>query len=111
RANSAELLQRDYRRHAARLFAHVPVPQRKDVAIEVAERYEREITTTLRNPFRAADDVVINSWLHLYTALFTGRAVQGSLRYGYFNIGLGEVRERLERGDYSSVMRVMCLND
>jgi len=111
RANSAELLQRDYRRRASRLFAHVPVPQRKDVAIEVAERYERESTTTLRNPFRAPDDVVINSWLHLYTALFTGRAVQGSLRYGYFNIGLGEVRERLERGDYSSAMRVMCLND
>ena len=75
------------------------------------DRHEREIAATVRNPFRAANDVVVNSWLHLYTALFTGRGVQGSLRYGYFNIGLGEVRERLERGEYSSTMRVMCLND
>ena len=111
RANSADLLRRDFGRRASRLFAHVPVPQRKDVALEVAERYAGEIAATVRNPFRAANDVVVNSWLHLYTALFTGRGVPGSLRYGYFNVGLAEVRERLARGDYSSGLRVVCLND
>ena len=111
RTNSAELLERDYQRRVSRLFGHVPVPQRKDVATEVAQRYAEEIEQTLRSPFRAETDVVINSWLHLYTALFTGRGVESRIRYGYFNIGRSEVREKMERRSFIDQYQVVCLND
>src|SRR5690625_5293431 len=73
RQNSADVLARDVGRRASMLFGHVPCRQRKDIALEIEERYREEILTTLRNPFLATNDVVLNSWLHLYTALFTGR--------------------------------------
>ncbi len=111
RTNSAELLEQDFGRRPSALFAHVPVPQRRDVATEVAERYAREIATTVRNPFRDASDVVVNSWLHLYTALLTGRAVPSAIRYGYFNVGRAGVRARMDDHAYSRRLQVICLND
>ena len=111
RLNSAELLSRAHGRRASLLFGHVPFPQRKDIAIEVEERYQEEILTTLRSPFRAPTDVVVNSWLHLYTALFTGRGFASPLRYGYFNIGSSEVRARMEEQRYINRFQVICLND
>ena len=111
RTNSAELIERDFGRRASSLFAHVPIPQRKDVAEDVAERYAEEFERTARGRFRSATDVEPNSWLHLYTALFTGRGVPGSIRYGYFNIGRAEVRRRLDNHEYSSSLRAICLND
>lgn len=111
RSNSAELIHRDYGRRASEVFAHVPIAQRKDVAAEVAQRYAQEIAVTLRSPFRSATDVESNSWLHLYTALFTGRGVRSALRYGYFNTGDPQVRERLVTNGYPDNVRVICLND
>src|SRR5690625_1023706 len=111
RQNSAELLARDFGRRASMLFGHVPFPQRKDIALEIEDRYREEIRTTLRNPFRATNDVVVNSWLHLYTALLTGRGYASGLRYGYFNVGLADVRERMEQERYINRFQVICLND
>lgn len=111
RTNSAELLERDYGRRASQLFGHVPVPQRKEVATEIAGRYASEIERTLASPFRADTDVVVNSWLHLYTALFTGRAVPARIRYGYFNIGRAAVRAKMRRSGYVRQFQVICLND
>ncbi|RIK16436.1 MAG: hypothetical protein DCC50_04960 [Acidobacteria bacterium] len=111
RTNSAELLERDFGRRASRLFAHAPVPQRRDVAREVAERYAEEIATTVRSPFRAATDVVPASWLNLYTALLTGRATRSSLRFGYYNVGEPTVRARLDARPLPGEIKVICLND
>lgn len=111
RSNSAELIHRDFGRRASEVFAHVPIPQRKDVAAEVAERYAGEIAVTLRSPFRSETDVESNSWLHLYIALFTGRGVRSTIRYGYFNIGDPSVRERLDHKGYPDNVSVICLND
>jgi len=111
RTNSAELLERDHGRRASSLFGHVPVPQRKDVAFEIEERYRDEIRRTIESQFRAPTDVVVSSWLHLYTALFTGRGVRGSVRFGYFNIGNPVVRQKMERLSYVREFQVICLND
>lgn len=111
RSNSAALLERDFGRRASSLFGHVPVPQRKDVALELEERYSEEILRTVKSPFRAPTDVVINSWLHLYTALFTGRAIRASIKFGYFNIGRVAVRQRMERLAAVRKFQVICVND
>lgn len=111
RTNSADLIERDFGRRASELFAHVPVPQRRDVAIEVAERYAEEVATTVRSPFRSPDDVVFNSWLNLYTALFTGRGTRSTIRFGYYNIGDPAVRARLDGGGVPAGTKVICLND
>jgi hypothetical protein len=111
RSNAADLLERDYGRRVANLFGHVPVPQRKDIALELEDRYGEEIRRTVASPFRSPDDVVVNSFLHLYTALFTGRGVQGGLKFGYFNIGRPEVRERMDRPETAGSYQVLCVND
>ncbi|MGC0250379.1 stealth conserved region 3 domain-containing protein [Pseudactinotalea sp. Z1748] len=111
RSNSADLLQRDFGRHASLLFGHVAVPQRKDIAEELEQRYAEEIARTVASPFRAETDVVVNSWLHMYTALFTGRGVSSRIRYGYFNVGRPEVREKMEREGYTRRFQIVCLND
>lgn len=111
RTNSAELVERDFGRRASELFAHVPIPQRRDIATEVAKRYAAEIAATVRSPFRSATDVESNSWLHLYTALFTGRGIRSTIRYGYYATGDSEVRARLDESAPSPRVKVFCLND
>lgn len=111
RTNSAELVERDFGRRASELFAHVPIPQRRDIATEVAKRYAAEIAATVRSPFRSATDVESNSWLHLYTALFTGRGIRSTIRYGYYATGDPEVRARLDESAPSPRVKVFCLND
>lgn len=111
RSNSAELIERDFGRRASEVFAHVPIAQSKQIATEVVERYASEIAGTVRSPFRSDTDVESNSWLHLYTALFTGRGVRSAIRYGYFNIGDPSVRERLLLKGYPDNVSVICLND
>ena len=111
RTNSAELIERDFGRRASELFAHVPIPQRRDIATEVAERYAQEIAATVNSPFRSATDVESNSWLHLYTALFTGRGTRSTIRFGYYNTGDPEVRARLEGLAQPPKVKVICLND
>ncbi|MCA5892723.1 Stealth CR1 domain-containing protein [Isoptericola sp. NEAU-Y5] len=111
RSNSAALLERDHGHRASSLFGHVPVPQSKDVALELEQRYGEEIRRTVASPFRAETDVVINSWLHLYTALFTGRAVRANIRFGYFNIGNTAVRQKMDRLEFVRKFQVICLND
>jgi hypothetical protein len=107
RTNSAELIGR----RASELFAHVPIPQRRDIATEVAERYAQEIAATVNSPFRSATDVESNSWLHLYTALFTGRGTRSTMRFGYYGTGDPEVRARLDGSAPSPRIKVICLND
>jgi len=111
RTNSAELIERDFGRRASELFAHVPIPQRRDIATEVAERYAREISATVNSPFRSASDVEANSWLHLYTALFTGRGTRAAIRFGYYATGDPQVRARLDESAQTPKIKVICLND
>lgn len=111
RTNSAELVGRDFGRRASELFAHVPIPQRRDIATEVAERYAQEIAATVSSPFRSATDVESNSWLHLYTALFTGRGTRSVMSFGYYGIGDPEVRAQLDGSAPSRRIKVICLND
>ena len=111
RARTAALLERDFGRRASEVFAHVPIPQRRDVALEVAERYAEELGATVHGRFRSATDVEPNSWLHLYTALLTGRGTRSAIRYGYYNIGDPEVRARLDARGVPHGLKVICLND
>ncbi len=111
RANSARLIERDHGHRVTRLFAHVPIPQSIVVAREVEGHYAAEIAETLRHPFRSAQDYEVNSWLHLYRALFTGRAVEANHPFAYFNVGVPESRAQLE--DLRSYAKAMfvCVND
>jgi hypothetical protein len=111
RANSAALIQRDHGRRVTQLFAHVPVPQSLEVAREVEEVYASEIAQTLAHPFRLPDDYVVNSWLHLYRALYTGRAVLSPLRFGYYDVGLPATRKLMDDRTLQSRAYVICVND
>ena len=111
RANSAALIERDHGQRVTRLFAHVPVPQSLEVAREIEEVYAEEIAQTLSHPFRAPDDYVIGSWLHLNRALYTGRAVHGRIRFAYYDVGLAATRAMMNDRTRRARALVMCVND
>lgn len=111
RANSAALIERDQGRRVTSLFAHVPIPQAREIAEEVAERYAAEIAETLRHPFRSPQDYEVNSWLHLNHALFTGRAVATNLPFAYVNLGLTSARSQLDDARALAKALFLCVND
>ncbi len=111
RANSAALIEDRHNRPVTRLFAHVPVPQSLEVAREIAAIYVEEIDATMRHPFRTGTDVEPNSWLHLYHALFTGRAVEDPVRFGYLNLTSDVHRSMMETTGGPERALVMCVND
>jgi Stealth protein CR2, conserved region 2/Stealth protein CR1, conserved region 1/Stealth protein CR3, conserved region 3 len=111
RANSARLLERDFGRPVTKLFAHVPFAQSKALAAEVSATYAEEIAATVSHPFRCGEDYVITSWLFLYTALFTGRAVPSTLTFAYFNVAQEESRRRMAAWDRFAAAAVLCVND
>ena len=111
RGNSARLVERDYGGRVTQLFAHVPVPQSLEVAREVEQLYAAEIAQTLAHPFRSAEDYVISSWLHLYRALYTGRAVHSPVRFAYYDVGRPETRAVMADPTARTRAAVLCVND
>lgn len=111
RRNVVELLERDFGRTATRVFFHTPIPQRRSVLEELEKRYPDAFTETWRSQFRAAGDYEVNSWLHHYYAFLTGRAVPGSLRYGYFDVGRPDDLARMHRLALRRDKDVFCVND
>lgn len=111
RRNAAELLQREFGRLPTRAFYHTPIAQRKSILAELEERYPDVFRHNSGSRFRSTDDYEVNAWLHHYYAFFTGRAVPGSIRYGYFDISRAEARDRmatlLQRRDVDT----FCIND
>jgi len=111
RRNVAELLQRDFGRLPGRTFFHTPIPQRRSLLTELEQRYPNEFSDTWHSQFRSGSDHEVNWWLHAYYGYLTGRAVPGSIRYDYFNLGLEGTERRMARLLARRDLQAFCIND
>lgn len=111
RRNSASLVERDYERTPRHLFRHTPVPQLKSLMSELEDRYSDVFSALERSQFRSHDDYEVNSWLHHYVAMMTGRGVVGRHNYSYINLASDDGRELLLSLRPTSRVLTFCIND
>ena len=109
--NNRELILETFDRAITSKFKHVPHTQRRDVLLELEERFSESFAETSRHQFRDPSDISIAASLHHYYAFLTGRAVEGRLRYFYADIAAPETNRRLRRLLRTRDHDVFCLND
>lgn len=109
--NNRELLFKGFDRVLTSKFKHVPHTQRRDVLLELEERFADAFAETARHQFRDPADISIAASLHHYYAYLTGRAVEGRMRYFYADIAAPETPRRLRRLLRARDHDVFCLND
>jgi hypothetical protein len=111
RRNVVELLARDFDRRPSQAFFHTPIAQQRSLMTELEQRYPAEFATTWSHQLRDRSDYEINSWLHHYYGFLTGRAVEGSIRYDYFDVADERVWNRMERALRQRSLDTFCIND
>jgi len=92
-------------------FQHVPYAMRRSVLAEIEERFPQAYRTTMASRFRSMQDHSIPSSLYQYYAFLTGRAVPGSVRYGYIQLAVPDLGARLARALARRDWDSFCLND
>ncbi|MEV4739832.1 stealth conserved region 3 domain-containing protein [Streptomyces sp. NPDC049555] len=109
--NNRAFIEREFGKTVTNTFLHTPHPLRRSVLEELEERFPEEIGTTASAQFRSRSDLAIASSLHHWYALFTGRALPGSISSAFVNVGLREHHVRLHRILATRANDVFCIND
>jgi stealth protein CR2/Stealth-like protein len=110
RRHTQRLLEELTGRSAHQVFKHTPHAFRRSVLEELAALRPDELGATAAHRFRDPEDVVL-VWLYHYYAYFTGRAVPGSITYGYFDPNRGRDRRQMRELVRRRTMDTFCLND
>jgi hypothetical protein len=105
-----DLIEHEYGLTPRQTFKHTPVPMRRSRLFALEERFAEELTRTVSNPFRAADDLV-PSWLHHYSAYAEGASVPSAVRYDYFNLAWSQSFRRMQRLLARPQLDCFCIND
>jgi hypothetical protein len=109
--NNRDLLAKAFDRTVTNKFKHVPHTQRRDVLLELEERFPEVFEQTARHQFRDPGDFSIAASLHHHYAYLTGRGVEGQLEYAYLDIADYRTESRLRRLLRNRDCDVFCLND
>lgn len=75
------LLRNRFGKTAGYHIVHAPYPLRRSVLFEMEREFPEEFAATADHPFRHQKDQSIAAFLYFYYAVYTGRAVPGSIRY------------------------------
>ncbi|NYE75526.1 hypothetical protein BKA15_006855 [Microlunatus parietis] len=95
RRNVADLLEQAFGRRPSQAFAPGPIPQRRDLLLELQGRFPELFKHNWCSQVRTAAGYEITSWLHHYYAHFTGRAAPGRIRAEFVEPTRDNVRARL----------------
>ncbi|MEU4796785.1 stealth conserved region 3 domain-containing protein [Streptomyces sp. NPDC023327] len=109
--NVRRLLLDAHSRLTVSKFKHAPQPQLRSVMAELEETYAAEVTRTSRSRFRSVEDIAMTTALHHHHAYLTGRAVPGTYRQRYIDIGKTDVRKALAEFGPGHKYDFLCLND
>ncbi|WP_335986378.1 stealth family protein [Glycomyces sp. MUSA5-2] len=108
--NVRALLERDFGRFTVNKFKHIPLPQLRQVAFELADRYRDAVAATARSRFRDPADIEFSGMLHHYS-LLTGRAVPGVSKLLYIDVAEAGAAERLDELAANRDVEFFCVND
>jgi hypothetical protein len=109
--NNRRLLQRDFGPVIVQSMQHVPYALRRSVLLEMEQRYHDAYGITAASRFRSLTDHSFTSSFHQYYAYLTGRGVGGSVRYGYIQLAVRDLAQRLDRLLFRRDWDTFCLND
>jgi hypothetical protein len=110
--NAQALLNKEFGAWVTRKFKHTPIALDRRVIAEMESRFPEAFATTASARFRSTRDLAISGSLYFHYAALTGRAVEGAIKYGYFDLNSEDFPERfriatLESDRYDA----FCVND
>jgi hypothetical protein len=108
--NVRALLEADFDRFTTSKFKHLPHPQLREAAAEMADRYAEAVAATASSRFRDPADIEFVGMLHHYSML-TGRAVPGASKLHYIDISDADAAARLDALAADRDAEYFCLND
>jgi len=109
--NNRRLLERKFGPTTSQVFQHVPYALRRSVLTEIETEFRNEYDATMASRFRSTQDLSPLSNLYHYYASLSGRAVAGSVRYGYVQLAVPDLASRLARALARRDWDAFCLND
>jgi hypothetical protein len=109
--NNRRLLQARFGRSIAQVMEHAPYAMRRSVLEELEREYPDVFRRTAASRFRSMEDHNIPSNLAHYYGYFTGRAIPGSIRFGYIGLAVKDLSDRLARLLARRDRDAFCIND
>lgn len=109
--NNRRLLEREFGPTSSQVFQHVPYALRRSVMAEIEAKFSTEYATTMASRFRSMQDLSTVSNLYHYYAYHTGRALPGTVKYGYIQLAVPDLGARLTRVLARRDWDAFCLND
>lgn len=109
--HNRQIVAQQYGRLVTQKFKHTPHPQQIRVLCELEKELPAEFKKVSSSRLRHPDDISIASALHHYWAYSRGMAVEGSIRYDYFDLARPESTERLTALLSRQDLHVFCIND
>ncbi|MFC3492397.1 stealth family protein [Glycomyces rhizosphaerae] len=108
--NARRLLEADFGRFITAKFKHIPHPQLRQIALELAERHPEAVAATARSRFRDPADIEFAGLLHHYSVL-TGRGVPGESKLMYVDVAAADAPAKLEALAEHRDAEFFCVND
>jgi hypothetical protein len=109
--NNRRLLHDRFGVTITQVFQHVPYALRRSVMAELETVFPAEYTATMAARFRGLSDLSTVSNLAHYYAFHTGRALPGTVTYGYIQLAVPDLAQRLARVLARRDWDAFCLND
>jgi hypothetical protein len=109
--NNRRLLERKFGPTTSQVFQHVPYALRRSVITEIENEFRDDFAATMASRFRSTEDLSVPSNLYHYYAYLSGRAVAGSVKYGYIQLAVPDLAARLARALARRDWDAFCLND
>jgi hypothetical protein len=109
--NNRRLLRERFGVTITQVFQHVPYSLRRSVMTDLEEAFPAEYGATMAARFRGLEDLSTVSNLHHYYAFHTGRALPGTVKYGYIQLAVADLAQRLARALVRRDWDAFCLND
>ncbi|WP_100444623.1 stealth family protein [Glycomyces xiaoerkulensis] len=108
--NDRSLLEHAFGRTITRMVQHVPYPLQRSVLAEVEKEFGDLHARTAGSVFRDISDISVVTLQHYY-AFLTGRAVWGTSRHAYLELGRPDLAERLAELLEGRDRETFCIND
>jgi glycosyltransferase involved in cell wall biosynthesis len=109
--NNRRLLEEEFGKTLIHAFLHAPHAHRRSTLRQIESHFAEALATTAGNRVRSTDDVSLLSSLAHHYGLMSGRAVAGTVRCTFINVGLLEHLPRLDALLAARGFDVFCLND
>ncbi|MGK4580148.1 stealth family protein [Kitasatospora sp. HPMI-4] len=109
--NNRQLIQRDFGTTLVQKMMHVPHALRRDVLLEIEERFAERHQETAATRFRGPADLSVASSLHHHYGYHSGRAVPSEIAYAYLDLMHDSTSRRLARILTARNLDVFCIND